>query len=113
MKREFLDYVEDIIGAINDVAGFIKDIEYDDFKNNKKTVYAVIKAVEIIGEASKNIPDRIKEHYPKVPWKEMAGMRDKMTHEYFGANLQRVWETAQKDIPDLKLQFEEILELES
>jgi len=73
MKREFLDYVEDIIIAVNDIAGFIKDIEYSDFKKNKKTVYAVIKTVEIIGEAAKNIPDRIKERYPKVPWREMTG----------------------------------------
>lgn len=113
MKREFLDYVEDVIGAINDVAGFIKDIEYNDFKNNKKTVYAVVRAVEIIGEAVKSIPKDIKERYPEIPWKEMAGMRDKMIHEYFGVNLRRVWETAKKDIPILKSQFEEILEIES
>jgi uncharacterized protein with HEPN domain len=109
MKEEFLDYVEDIIGAMNDALSFVKDMEYDVFLRDKKTIYAVSRALEIIGEATKNIPASVKNRYPQIPWKKMAGMRDKVIHEYFGVDLKRVWSTVKKDIPDLKPLFEKIL----
>lgn len=109
MKEEFLDYIEDIIGAMNDVLSFVKDMEYDVFLRDKKTIYAVNRALEIIGEATKNIPASVKNRYPQIPWKKMAGMRDKVIHEYFGVDLKRVWSTVKKDIPDLKPLFEKIL----
>jgi len=98
MKEEFLDYVEDIIEAMDDVMRFVKGVEYDDFVKDKKTVYAVTRAIEIIGEAVKKIPNTVKKRYPKIPWKRMAGMRDKLIHEYFGVDLRRVWNTVEKDI---------------
>ena len=101
MKEEFLDYIEDIIGAMNDALSFVKDMEYDVFLRDKKTIYAVNRALEIIGEATKNIPASVKNRYPQIPWKKMAGMRDKVIHEYFGVDLKRVWSTVKKDIPDL------------
>jgi uncharacterized protein with HEPN domain len=109
MKEEFLDYIEDIIGAMNDALSFVKDMEYDVFLRDKKTIYAVNRALEIIGEATKNIPASVKNRYPQIPWKKMAGMRDKVIHEYFGVDLKRVWSTVKKDIPDLKPLFEKIL----
>ena len=109
MKEEFLDYIEDIIGAMNDALSFVKDMEYDVFLRDKKTIYAVNRALEIIGEATKNIPVSVKNRYPQIPWKKMAGMRDKVIHEYFGVDLKRVWSTVKKDIPDLKPLFEKIL----
>ena len=109
MKEEFLDYIEDIIGAMNDALSFVKDMEYDVFLRDKKTIYAVNRALEIIGEATKNIPASVKNRYPQIPWKKMAGMRDKVIHEYFGVDLKRVWRTVKKDIPDLKPLFEKIL----
>ena len=87
MKEEFLDYIEDIIGAMNDALSFVKDMEYDVFLRDKKTIYAVNRALEIIGEATKNIPASVKNRYPQIPWKKMAGMRDKVIHEYFGVIL--------------------------
>ena len=108
MKEEFLDYIEDVIGAMNDALSFVKDMEYEFFLRDKKTIY-VNRALEIIGEATKNIPASVKNRYPQIPWKKMAGMRDKVIHEYFGVDLKRVWSTVKKDIPDLKPLFEKIL----
>jgi len=109
MTREFLDYVEDIIEAMNDALKFTENIEYEDFIKDKKNVYAVIRAIEIIGEAVKKIPNEIKKDYPQIPWKEMAGMRDKLIHEYFGVDLKKIWNTLKKDIPNLRPLFNKIV----
>ena len=74
MKREFLDYIEDTIEAMDDAMRFVKGMEYNDFVKDRKTIYAVIRAIEVIGEAVKKIPDSVKNRYPKIPWKDMAGM---------------------------------------
>ena len=73
-----------------------------------KTVFAVVRVLEIVGEAVKKIPQSIRKNYPEIPWKDMAGMRDKVVHEYFGVKLERVWETIQSDIPSIKPLFEKI-----
>jgi uncharacterized protein with HEPN domain len=109
MKEEFLDHLDDIIEAMDDAMSFVRDMKYEDFEKDRKTIYAVIRAIEIIGEAVKKIPDKVKEDYPQIPWKDMAGMRDKLIHEYFGVDLRRVWNTIKRDIPKLKPQFEKIL----
>jgi uncharacterized protein with HEPN domain len=109
MKEEFLDYVDDIIKAMDDALSFVRGINYDTFVKDRKTMYAVIRALEIIGEAAKNIPSPIKARYPQIPWKDMTGMRDKVIHAYFGVDLKRVWSTVNKDIPNLKPHFEKIL----
>ena len=110
MKEEFLDYIEDIIEAMSDVVKFVENTHgYDDFAADKKTIYAVTRAIEIIGEASKKIPDKVKTDYSQIPWKEMAGMRNKLIHEYFGVDTQRVWNTVKKDIPGLIPLFDKIL----
>jgi uncharacterized protein with HEPN domain len=108
MKKEFLDYVEDIIEAMEDAISFVKEMEYDDFAKDRKTVYAVVRALEIIGEAVKKVPLRVRNRYPRIPWKEIAGMRDKLIHEYFGVDLKRVWKTVKEDVPNLKPLFDEI-----
>lgn len=102
MKREFLDYIEDIIEATTAALKFIKGIEYEGFKKDIKTSYAAIRALEVIGEAVKKIPDEVKNSYPEIPWKDIAGMRDKLIHEYFGVKLEVVWNTLKQDIPPLK-----------
>jgi uncharacterized protein with HEPN domain len=109
MKREFLDYVEDIIGAMADTLKFVENMEYDEFVNDRKTVYAVIRAIEIIGEAVKKIPKSVRNRYSQIPWKDMAGMRYKLIHGYFGVDLKRVWKTVKEDIPKLKPMFDKIL----
>ena len=109
MKDEFLDYVEDVLKAMDDALAFVNGMSYDVFVEDRKTVYAVIRALEIIGEATKNIPIPIKARYPEIPWKDMAGMRDKVIHAYFGVDLKRVWSTVNSDIPNIKPFFEKLL----
>jgi len=72
MKEEFLDYIEDIIEAMDDATSFVEGMEYDDFLKDRKTIYAVIRAIEIIGEAVKKIPELVKKRYPQIPWRDMG-----------------------------------------
>ncbi len=100
-QRDFKDYIEDIITSIRDIDQFISGMIYNEFINDKKTYNAVIRSIEIIGEAAKNIPDRIVEKYVDIPWKKMAGMRDKMIHGYFGIDNEILWKTIKDDIPHI------------
>ena len=88
---------------------FISGLNYSSFIKNEKSIFAVIRAIEVIGEASKKVPKSIKEQYFKIPWREIAGMRDKLIHEYFGINRKVVWNTVKHDIPVLKEQIEVII----
>ena len=110
MTKEFIDYIEDIIRAMGDASVFVKNMDYDIFVKDTKTTYAVIRALEIIGEATKKLPSSIKVDYSQIPWKKMAGMRDKVIHEYFGVDLKRIWNTVINDLPALKPQFEKMLD---
>ena len=75
---------------------------YDDFLKDIKTQFAVVRALEIIGEASKKIPSEIRDKYTKIPWREITGMRNILIHDYFGVDLEVVWKTTSIDIPPLK-----------
>ena len=84
---------------------------FEDFKTDDKTMFALIRALENVGEATKRIPKTIRNQYQDIPWKDMAGMRDVLIHDYFGVDLEQVWLTAKSDIPSLQTEIEVVLKL--
>jgi uncharacterized protein with HEPN domain len=103
--RVYLWHIRDCIDRILD---YTRDGR-DAFLGDTKTQDAVIRNLEIIGEAVKNISGELKNVYTDIPWQRIAGMRDRMIHEYFGVNLQIVWERVEQDVPDLKQKVQAIL----
>ena len=112
-KREYRDYLIDILTSINDVESFVEDMIYENFLNNKMASNAIIRSLEIIGEATKNLPKSIRDKDPSIPWKKMAGMRDRIIHEYFGVNYETVWKTAKNILPELKNKISHLIKQEN
>lgn len=99
MKREYEDYLRDMLENAEKALSFVEGLDYDSFYNDDKALYAVIRALEIIGEAARQIPEDVREANSEIPWREISGMRNKLTHEYFGVNTKVVWRTVQEDLP--------------
>ncbi len=102
-------YLTDIEQAIDRIKTYTKSLLIEDFKSDAKTIDAVVRNIEIIGEAARHIPDSIRLQYPTVPWKQIVGARDKMIHEYFGVDLDVLWKTVVEDLPLLKQQVQELV----
>ena|SRR3989338_6918184 len=107
--REVRDYLNDIIETIRDIQHFTKGISYDGLMKDKKTLYAVIRCLEVLGEAVKNVPQAIRRRYSEVPWQEISGMRDKLIHEYFGVDTVIIWDTIREDMSSLEKAARNIL----
>jgi len=99
LKRDPRLYLDDIFDAIEKIENYVEDLSFEEFSEDSKTVDAIVRNFEIIGEATKRIPSETKEKYPQIPWKMMAGTRDKLIHEYFGVNLQTLWKAVKEDLP--------------
>ncbi|MFH1859978.1 MAG: DUF86 domain-containing protein [bacterium] len=110
MKRDYKLFLQDILKACEYIKCFVKDIDFDQFLSDEKTLSAVIQKFEIIGEAAKNVPEFIKEKYPNVAWKDMAGMRDRLIHGYFGVDYLLVWGTIESDIPEIVSLISQIID---
>jgi len=103
-------YIRHILDAIFTIGQYMSGVEYEDFLGNKLKQDGIIRELEIIGEASKQLSLEFKEKYSDIPWKDIAGMRDKLIHEYFGVDLNAVWETVEDDLPILKSALQKELE---
>jgi uncharacterized protein with HEPN domain len=103
-------YLTDILEAMEAIERFVESMKFENFEVDDKTSSAVIRKFEIIGEATKNVPERIRQQYSTIPWREMAGMRDKLIHFYFGIKYDLVWRTIKDVIPQVKPLIRNILE---
>jgi uncharacterized protein with HEPN domain len=108
--RDHLDYLQDILDSINDIDDFVHGMGRDAFLSDKKTINAVVRSLEVIGEAAKGIPESVKKGNPDIPWKRMSGMRDKLIHEYSGVDLEVLWKTITDDLPPLRLSIQKLVE---
>ncbi|MDG6219012.1 MAG: DUF86 domain-containing protein [Candidatus Thermoplasmatota archaeon] len=102
MKRSYRLFVEDILTSVDKIENYISDLYYDDFIENHMVVDAVLRNLEIIGEAANNIPDEIRNKFSNIPWKKMIGLRNLVAHGYFGIDMTIIWEIITKNIPETK-----------
>ena len=111
-KRDYILFVEDILTCIEKIERYTSNVSFEEFCGNDMAVDAVIRNFEIIGEAVKKIPEEIKKKYTDVEWKEAAGFRDVLIHDYFGIDLEAVWDTVRNNIPPFKKQVVKVLKSE-
>lgn len=109
MSRDYKLHLEDIREAGQKIGKYVSKMDRNAFEKDDKTIDAVVKNLEIIGEAVKKLPESVKTKYPDVEWKKMAGLRDILIHEYFGISLEIVWDIVQNKLPILEKQIKKIL----
>lgn len=109
MKRNYLLFLEDISKRIEKIGSFIDGMTYDDFVKDDKTVSACIREIEVIGEATKQIPKEITDKFEELPWSLMAKMRDKLIHWYFEVDEEIIWNVAVDKLPSIKKQIDKII----
>jgi uncharacterized protein with HEPN domain len=109
MKRDCRVYLRDILQAFRNAQEFVGRISYQEFITDKKTISAVVRELEVAGEVAKQLPASVRRKYPDIPWSDMAGMRDKLIHFYFGVDMEIVWETVKVRIPELEPLIEDVL----
>lgn len=110
MPRDYKVALQDVLEAVGNVTEFVGSMTSDEFRTDKKTLHAVVRNLEIIGEAVKGIPSSIRDRYPHVPWQRIAGLRDILIHQYFGIDVDIVWNIVGSKLPELRWHVEAILD---
>ncbi|NWG19873.1 MAG: DUF86 domain-containing protein [Chloroflexi bacterium] len=110
--RGYLDYLDDIATALDAVASFLQGLDLDGFRSDIKTVYAVTRALEIAGESVKRLPEDVRARHPGIPWRLMAGMRDRLIHGYDTVDVAILWQTATQDVAALRDPLAEVIRQE-
>lgn len=114
MTRNTILYLRDILDNMRLAEEFVRGVTAEEFSADHKTAYAVLRSLEVIGEAAKNMPACVRERHSSIPWKDMAGMRDRVIHFYFGVSYEKVWRTVKVDLPAIRPLVEQVLrDLES
>jgi uncharacterized protein with HEPN domain len=111
MTRDMSLYIADILSNMDDVIEYVEGMQYEQFVKDSRTIKAVIRSIEVIGEAVKNLSSEVKSLKPDVPWRDMARMRDKCIHFYFGVDQEVVWLAAKTKIPELRPMIAELLQI--
>lgn len=109
MSRNYDLYLQDVVTAADRVASYIEGVTRDEFETDQMRLDAVIRNLQIIGEAIKKIPDSIQKRYPNIPWQEIAGLRNRVTHVYFDVDINIIWDVVHSELPVLKTQIQEII----
>lgn len=112
MKRESNLYLLDILEAINRIKNYVGSLDLDGVKKNHLILDAVLRNLEIIGEAVAQLPQLVKETYPEIPWRDIKDFRNVVAHRYWEMNLARIWDIIQNKLDPLRLQIEEVLQKE-
>lgn len=108
-RRSYLDYLRDILQAVDETVAFVAGIDFPAFSEDRRTNLAVVRALEIIDEAARHIPASTRRRHPQVAWQDMVAMRNKLIHEYFGVDLEVLWRTVQEDLPPLRYAIRQML----
>ena len=111
-ERNHKLYIRDILDSSRKIMDYAKDTSFKDFSKNQMLIDAVVRNLEIIGEASKNIPDEVKQKYPQIDWRKIAGLRDIVVHKYFSIDNEILWDIIKNNIPDLASKIEILLKEE-
>jgi len=112
-RREYIHFLNDIKDCSKNILEYVSGKSFEQFLGNRMLIDAVMRNIEIIGEAVKNLPAKVRSKHPRIEWKRLAGLRDIVIHHYFGLDYQVIWDIVQKDIPDLVPKIEEVIAAET